>query len=132
MRANVVVLVVPVGDHDLGVEHRVDTVDVEAFVALAGVERFDVPVVPGGARWDERQPDSVLRPVSDRLAHELGAVVAASHQRIPADGRDLIDQGDNPLTGDRGAGQPTEGLTGVLIDDGTHLQRLPVLDAVEL
>ena len=47
MPANVVVLVVPVGDRDLGVEHRVETVDVEEFVALAGVERFDVSVVPG-------------------------------------------------------------------------------------
>lgn len=35
-------LVVPVGDIDLGVERGVEAVDVQALVALAGVERLDV------------------------------------------------------------------------------------------
>gem|GEM_PF-2002490 len=127
-----IVLVVPVGDDDLGVEHGVEAVDVQALVALAGVERLDVAVVPRGSRRDERQADPIFRPGGDRVADELRTVVAAQHQWIPAGDRYLVDQGDDTLTGDRGSGQAAEGLTGVLIDDGAHLQRLPVLDTVEL
>jgi len=94
------VLVVPVGDDDLGVEHGVEAVDVQALVALAGVERLDVPVVPRRSRRDERQADPVFRPGGDRVADELRTVVAAQHQWIPAGDRDLVDQGDGTLTGD--------------------------------
>lgn len=43
-------LVDPLGVQGLGVEHRAETADVEAFVALAGVERFDIHVVPRSPR----------------------------------------------------------------------------------
>jgi len=43
----VVVLVLLVGDQDVGVGQGVEVVDVQALVVEVAVERFEVPVVPG-------------------------------------------------------------------------------------
>lgn len=53
----VVVVVFPVGDDHAGLRQRPEAVDVEAFVADAGVDRFDVAVAPGLSGWDEVQAD---------------------------------------------------------------------------
>ena len=47
MQAVGVVLGLPIADHDLGVQQRVEAVDVQALVARSAVKRLDVPVVPG-------------------------------------------------------------------------------------
>ena len=62
----VVVFGLPVADHDLGVDHRPEDIDVEAFVAQPAVERFDVAVAPRLAWWDKRQADTVVGPVGHR------------------------------------------------------------------
>lgn len=50
MSSAVVVFVLPVADHDSGLGQGPEAVDVEAFVAKAAVERFDVAVAPGLGR----------------------------------------------------------------------------------
>ena len=55
MSAVVVVFVFPVADDDAGLGQGPELVDVQVFVADPAVERFDVAVAPGLARWDERQ-----------------------------------------------------------------------------
>ena len=57
MSAVVVVVVFPVANDHSGVGQRPEAVDVEAFVADAGVERFDVAVAPRLPGRDEVQPD---------------------------------------------------------------------------
>lgn len=47
-------------------------VDVEAFVADAGVERFDVAVAPGFARRNEVQSDLCVSPVAIALQANSG------------------------------------------------------------
>ena len=59
----VVVVVFPVADDHVGVGQRPEAVDVEAFVADAGVERFDMAVAPRLAGRDEMQPDLTGGPV---------------------------------------------------------------------
>src|ERR1700736_5712075 len=48
-----VVVMLPVADDHAGLGQRPEAIDVEAFVADAGVERFDVAVAPRLAGWDE-------------------------------------------------------------------------------
>ena len=55
-------VVLPVGDCDLGMEPGAEAVVVEIVVALAGVERLDLLVVPWGSGCDEGQPDLVSSP----------------------------------------------------------------------
>jgi hypothetical protein len=52
-----VVVMLPVADDHAGLGQRPEAVDVETFVADAGVERFDVAVAPRLAGWDEVQAD---------------------------------------------------------------------------
>jgi hypothetical protein len=56
MAAVVVVVLLPVGDDHAGLDQRPEAVDVEAFVADAGVKRFDIAVAPRFARRDECRP----------------------------------------------------------------------------
>ena len=64
MAAVVVVVVFPVVDDYAGLSQGPEAVDVEAFVADAGVEGFDVAVAPGLAGWDEVQANLAGRPIS--------------------------------------------------------------------
>ena len=52
-----VVVVLPVADDHAGLGQRPEAVDVQALVADAGVERFDVAVAPRLPGRDEVQPD---------------------------------------------------------------------------
>ena len=61
------VLFVPVADHDLRMQQRVEAVDVEAFVANPAVERLDVPVAPRRARWNGGQSGAGASPVGHQL-----------------------------------------------------------------
>ncbi len=54
----VVVVLLPVADHDPGLGQAPEDVDVQAFVADAAVERLDVAVAPWFAGRDEVQPDA--------------------------------------------------------------------------
>ncbi|MDT5310594.1 MAG: hypothetical protein QOE48_6315 [Mycobacterium sp.] len=63
MPAVVVVVVLPVADDDAGLGQGPEAVDVEAFVADAGVERFDVAVASRLAGRDEVQLDLTISPV---------------------------------------------------------------------
>lgn len=60
MSVVVVVVGLPVTDHDPGFDHVGPLVQLEAFVAHTVVERFNVTVVPWLAGRDVHDPDSVL------------------------------------------------------------------------
>lgn len=67
MSQAVVGVVFPVGDHDPCLGECPEYVDVEAFVADAAVEGFDVAVAPWLAGWDERQADVFADPAGHRV-----------------------------------------------------------------
>ena len=80
MSAVVVVVVFPVADDHSGVGQRPEAVDVEAFVADAGVERFDIAVVPrlsGGMKcsptWPAAQSAIALQANSGPLSQRTTA-----------------------------------------------------------
>ena len=132
MPAVVVVFGLPVADHDLGVEQRVEAVDVQALVAEPAVERLDVPVVPGRAGRDVEQAGAGAGPVGHRVADELGAVVGSEHRGGAADGDEVLEVGGEPVRGDRPFDEPADALAGVLVDDGADLDRTALLVRVEL
>jgi len=59
----VVVFVFPVADDHPSVGQRPEAVDVEAFIADAGVERLAIAVAPRLSGRDEVQTDLAVRPV---------------------------------------------------------------------
>ena len=74
--SHVVVLVVPVDEFDACVQERGEGVDVEELIALACVERFDVPVFPWFTRCYERQVHDPCGPLGK------GAAVAPQDHSI--------------------------------------------------
>jgi len=81
VRANLVVITPPIGDHGPGLLERLEPVLVQAFVAESPVEALDVAVLHGPAWLDQDVPDAAtLRPSDERPAGELRAVVG-SHGR---------------------------------------------------
>ena len=127
-----VVLVLPVADHNLRVQQRVVAVDVEALVAEPAVERLDVPVAPRRARWDVGQAGAGACPVGHRFADELRPVVRPEHRRGAPGGDEVLEVGGEPVGGNRPFHQPTDALPGVLVDDRADLDRSAVLVGVEL
>lgn len=67
---------------------------VQAFVAAAVVERFDVSVQPGLAGGDVVHSDPVVAVFLQRLAHQFRSVVGADDFRQSAAGHDAVDRGD--------------------------------------
>ena len=97
----VVVFVLPVADDHTCLCQRPEAVDVEAFVADAGVERFDVAVAPGLAGRDEVQPDLAAGPVGHGVARQFGSVVATQDGRVCAtSGGCAVEFIDEVITGD--------------------------------
>jgi hypothetical protein len=80
----VVVVLLPVADHDAGLGQAPENVDVQAFVADPGVERLDVAVAPPLAGRDEVQPDGFASPVSlpQRVLHPAGRMEQRQHHFI--------------------------------------------------
>ena len=132
MSSAVVVVLLPVGDHDPGLGQGPEDVDVEAFVADPAVERLDVAVAPGLAGWDERQPDPFAGPVGHRLAGEFGAVVAAQHGRVATRRGEAVEFVDEDVGGDGAVDEAAEAFAGVFVDDGDDLDRAAVGGGVEL
>lgn len=101
-----VALFVPVADHGLRMQQRVEAVDVEAFVADPAVERLDVPVAPRRVRWDGGQSGAGAGPVGHRFADELRRVVRSEHRRRAADGDEVLEVSGEPVGGGRSCGEP--------------------------
>ncbi len=66
-----VVVVFPVVDDHACVEQAVELVEVQAFVAEAVVERFDVAVAPGLTRRDVGDADDVLAEIGEGFRDEF-------------------------------------------------------------
>ena len=78
MRADLVVVASPVGDHVSGLCERREPVLVEALITELAVEALDVAVLRRTARLDQDVFDAMpLRPGDERAAGELGAIVRA-------------------------------------------------------
>jgi hypothetical protein len=85
----VVVVLLPVGDEDLGLGEAAELLDGEQLVANPGVERLDVGVLPRRAGLDVGGPGlRETAPVAQRVRGELGPVVAANELRGAATGLD--------------------------------------------
>ena len=91
--ATVVVVLLPVADHDSRVSEAVETVQVQALVANAGIERFHVAVAPRLTGWNVGNPHHALRPIGQGLGDELGPVVASQHSWQAAPGNDRSAEG---------------------------------------
>src|SRR6476660_1631271 len=100
MPSVVVVFVLPVADDHSGLGERPEQVDVQAFVADPSVERFDVPVTPWLAGWEEGQANPFAGPVGHRGAGQFWSVVAAQHGRVPAAGGNDVELVDEGVGGD--------------------------------
>ena len=96
-----VVIGLPVGDPDFGVEQGDPLVHVQAFVADPVVERLDEPVTPGFAGWDLADPDLVLAKLSQCFGDQFGSVVAPDQHRQTTLGNDELEGGDEVFAGDR-------------------------------
>src|SRR5829696_1713558 len=112
MPAVVVIFDLPVADHDPGMGHGPEQVEVEAFVAEPAVEGFDVAVPPWLAGWDERQPDAFGSPVGHRCAGQFGAVVAAQYGRVAALVGEPVQLVDQPVAGDGSLDESAEAFAG--------------------
>src|SRR5829696_6829760 len=132
MPAVVVIFDLPVADHDPGMGHGPEQVEVEAFVAEPAVEGFDVAVPPGLAGWDERQPDAFAGPIRHRGAGQFGAVVAAQHGWVAAVGGEPVEFVDQLVAGNGAFDESAEAFAGVLVDDGDNLDRPAIGGGVEL
>src|SRR5690606_20365447 len=86
MRPDVVVVVAPQGQLSAGIGQAVEDLLVQAFVAQAAIEGLDVAVLLRLAGIDVMPFDAVLvGPLQDRLAGELGSVVADEASRFAVD-----------------------------------------------
>jgi hypothetical protein len=90
MRPDIVVSVAPESQLSAGIGQAVEDLLVEAFIAQAAIEALDAAILLRLARVDVMPLDLVVvRPLQDRLAGELGAIVTddASRFSIDADQR---------------------------------------------
>ncbi len=79
-----VVVLTEVFDHDPGLGEGPKLLAVEAFVADAGVERFDKAVLPRACRGDVEGLDFLLcEPALELLGDKLRAVVGSDELRRP-------------------------------------------------
>ena len=115
MRANGVVVMSPCFDHDLGLLERVEDLAVEQLIAELSVEAIVVAVLTGAAWLDAGgpRPDG-SDPVSERLGHELWAIVRADVIRHAAQDEE-IRQNINDVCGlDLACLSDRQGLAGEL------------------
>jgi hypothetical protein len=117
-----VVVVFPVADHDAGLDQRPEAVGVQAFVADAGVERFDVAVAPRLAGWDEMQPDSACCPVDHCAASEFGAIVTSQQSREGPRSVALEQFLDNEMSFDLQLAVEAKALTDINATSGIQMQ----------
>ena len=84
MGPDVVVVVAPEGQFAAGISQAVEDFLVQAFVAQAAVEAFDVAILLRLAGIDVVPLDTVLVcPLQDRLAGELGPIVTDNAAGLP-------------------------------------------------
>src|SRR3546814_11818810 len=87
MRPNLVVVLAPRLDHDLGFSPRPEPFEAQALVAELAVEAFAGAILPGLARVDQCRADPLVRdPAEQGLRDELRAVVRTQVQRCAAFG----------------------------------------------
>ena len=79
-------------DDRLGVGHAREPVLVEALIAEPAVERFDLGVLIGCARFDQAQSDTAfMRPGQHGSAAELLGILRAQHPREATDTRTAVE-----------------------------------------
>ena len=84
MPPDVVIVVAPGGELSPGISQAVEDLFVQAFIAQAAVEAFDVALLLRLARVDVLPFDAVLvGPLQDRLAGELGPIVTDNAAGLP-------------------------------------------------
>ena len=92
LRSVLVVLVSPGFDDRLGVGQAREPVLVEALIAEPAVERFDIGVLIGFARFDQAQGDpAFMRPGQHGSAAELLGIIRAQHPREATDKRKAVE-----------------------------------------
>ena len=96
-----VVIGLPVGDPDFGVEQRDPLVHVQALVADTIVERLDEPVTPRFTWRDVPDPDLVLAELSQCFGDEFGAVVATDQHRQTTNRNNELECGYEVFASDR-------------------------------
>ena len=79
MRPELIVFLPPVGNQYFGLGQRGENVPVEQFVPQFAVERLNVPILPGAARFnEERLHPQVIQPSPDLPGGELWAIIGAN------------------------------------------------------
>src|SRR5262245_55370251 len=82
VRARLVVIATPLGDHSSCVREGVEIVVVQAFVAKLPVEALDVGILRGLARGDELEIDAMtISPSIKRPTGEFRPLVGANRSR---------------------------------------------------
>ena len=118
-----VVVLTEVFDHDPGLGEGPELLAVEAFIAEAGVERFDEAVLPRACRGDVEGLDFLLcEPALEFLGDELRSVVGADElgRAVQCDG--CLNQLDDLARTDLALGPQHMHLLSVLIKHGEHTQ----------
>ena len=126
-----VVVAPPVFDHDLCLLQCVEDFAVEQFIAQLAVEALAVAVLPWAAWFDVGglSPDG-SDPVAKGLGHKLRAVVGAYVRRSAPRDKQLAECLDNVDCLQLPRDADGQALTGELVDDAQHPERLSVVGAV--
>ena len=115
---DLVVVPAPGRDHRPGVLERGEPVFVEALVAELAVEAFDVGVLRRFARLDQHQLHAVgLRPLVERPAGELGALIGSDCRRVAAETTDRFEQVRHALAVDPAGRRDLHRFLRAVIDD---------------
>ena len=131
VRPVVVVIKLPGGQDGPGVRQGGEQRLVQAFVTQPPVEAFDEAVLLRLARRDVMPVDpAILRPLEDRHAGQLGAVVADHGQRRAASADDGVQLPRHAGAGQRRIGDQTEAFPREVVDDAENAEAPPVVQRV--
>ena len=131
MRADLVVVLAPESGDDTDFLQCVEDLSVEELVAEPGVERFDVPVLPGAAWFDEQGAHAdFFKPLSDGLGRELGSVVRTNMRRRPTLDEEIGKYGQDIIGSEAPLWHHGQAFTAELVDDVQHPVLPPVVGDV--
>src|SRR4029077_18287879 len=131
MRPDRVVVASPALDDDLGLAQTVEDLAVEQLVAKAGVEAFNVAVLPGAASLDVSglgadSCDPLLHGLGDELRSVVGADVTGDATQDEEVGQNVDDIDCFELAGDTGR----QAFVGKLVNDIEHPISASIVGAV--
>jgi hypothetical protein len=131
VRACLVVIVSPGMDVGSRLCKVQKPVRIETFIAKSTVERFDVAVLHGTARFDVAQQDSMLfAPGTNRSADKLGPVIDVNFVRQASGVSELFKDADHTKTWETGVCFGGQTLSCVLVDDRQHTKRTALCQGV--